>query len=242
MVEAGPLVTVVMPFDNDACINEAVSSVLDQTHSNVEMIVVGDGSTNQVEQLKGFGGRIHYLDMASGGGASALNVGFRLASGKYIAWLSSGARFYPEKIARQVQAMERAGGWISLTDFDLVDEHGHIAEKESAPIAAGTDFYRAFNNAADPVNGSTVMMRKLLFNQIGEFDEQLKHAHGIDYWYRVILAGFSFLMLPEPLTVCRGHASLDAMLHKDAIAAEIDRTQARYANRWETFTSNLVGR
>ncbi|TYP69857.1 glycosyltransferase [Paenibacillus methanolicus] len=238
---AGPTVTVVIPFYNDSYVTEAVDSALAQTYDDIEIIVVDDGSTRHADLLERYGSRIHYLGKANGGTASALNYGFRLASGQYVAWLSSDDRFYPEKIARQVQAMERSGSWISHTGFDLIDEGGRIAEKGIAPPPAGPEFYRAFH-AANPVNGCTVMMRKLLYNQIGEFDERLRYTHDLDYWYRVMLAGFPFLLLPEPLTAYRWHAGMGTVLHKEAISREIRQTQTTYASRWSAFTSHLIGR
>ncbi|MFB9330226.1 glycosyltransferase [Paenibacillus aurantiacus] len=238
MGEAGPLVTVVIPFYNDPYITEALDSVLAQTYDNIEIIVVDDGSTRNAELLQAYAGRIHYLGKANGGTASALNYGFRLASGKYIAWLSSDDRFYPEKIARQVAAMERAGSWISHTGFDLIDESGRVVEKGIVPPSAGSDFYRAFKTA-NPVNGCTIMMRKLLFNQIGEFDEEKKYTHDLDYWYRVMLSGFPLLLVPEPLTAYRRHAGMGTLVHKEEITRENGQTQAKYATRWGAFTSHL---
>src|SRR4051812_38360727 len=121
-----PKVSIIIPFYNDPYIDQAVMSALYQTYPNIEIIVVDDGSTLHQHLLAPFQSRIHYLGKANGGTASALNYGMRMASGKYVAWLSSDDRFSPDKIARQVDYMERTNAQISHTDYDLMNENGVI--------------------------------------------------------------------------------------------------------------------
>ena len=78
-----PKVTIVIPFYNDPYVREAVDSALLQTYENLEIIVVDDGSTSHSDKLDSYGERIYYLGKANGGTASALNYGFRYASGDY---------------------------------------------------------------------------------------------------------------------------------------------------------------
>lgn len=234
-----PLVTIVIPFYNDRYVTEAVDSALAQTYPALEIIIVDDGSTKHSELLAPYAGRIHYLGKANGGTASALNHGFRAAGGKYIAWLSSDDRFYPEKIARQAEAMERQGSWISHTGFDLIDDAGQLMEAGIVPPATDmAQFYRTFA-VGNPVNGCTVMMRGDLYRHIGAFDERLPFTHDLDYWYRVMLAGFPFLLLPEALTAYRRHDQMGTMRHQSAIARELQETQRRYASRWRYYLNGL---
>lgn len=236
---AQPKVTIVIPFFNDPYITQAVDSALAQTYPNIEIIVVDDGSTKHAKLLAPYAGRIHYLGKANGGTASALNHGFRLASGEYIAWLSSDDYFYPEKIALQVEAMERHGRMISHTGFDLIDETGFVTAKGIIPPGREmAQFYRGFLNS-NPVNGCTVMMSKQLYRHIGPFDEKLLYTHDLDYWYRVILAGFPFLLLPEALTAYRRHSEMGSVRHRLAIQKEIAATNDAYASRYQSFLAVL---
>jgi Glycosyltransferases involved in cell wall biogenesis len=231
--------TIVIPFYNDPYVAEAVESALAQTHPSVEVIVVDDGSTSCAELLAPYLDRIHYIGKANGGTASALNAGFRLASGRYVAWLSSDDRFRPEKIARQMAAMEAAGAWIGHTAFAVIDGEGRVTNPHVLLGGGRPDlFYRAFVDG-NPVNGCTVMMRKELFERLGGFNEGLPYTHDLDFWYRAMLAGFPFHYLGEPLTEYRMHDAMGTVRHREAIRAEVKATFARYAERWRTFLRQI---
>ncbi|WP_308635542.1 glycosyltransferase family 2 protein [Paenibacillus silvisoli] len=236
-----PLVTIVIPFYNDPYVAEAVESALTQTYSNIEIIVVDDGSTMHAEKLRPYvdAGRIHYTGKENGGTASALNHGFRLAGGKYVAWLSSDDRFYPDKIRRQVEAMEEQGALISHTGFDIIDGRGKMTELDLIPPGNENGaFYRALLNS-NPINGCTVMMAKSLYRITGPFHEGLKYTHDLDYWYRVLLTGIPFLLLPEPLSAYRRHEAMGTVRHHTAIAVEVKAIFAQYEKRWRSYITQL---
>ncbi|MBM7569273.1 glycosyltransferase [Paenibacillus sacheonensis] len=234
-----PLVTIVIPFYNDPYVAEAVESALSQTYGNIEIIVVDDGSTVHQEPLERYAGRIHYIGKANGGTASALNTGFRLAGGKYVAWLSSDDRFYPDKIKRQVEAMERTGAQISHTGFDIINGRGMMTDFNIIPPSTATgDFYRAFQNS-NPVNGCTVVMTKELYRIIGSFNETMRYTHDLDYWFRVLLSGTPFQLLPEPLCAYRKHEQMGTVKHAEVIAREVKSTFAKYEARWLLYLIQL---
>ena len=234
-----PKVTIVIPFYNDPYVREAVDSALLQTYENLEIIVVDDGSTSHSDKLDSYGERIYYLGKANGGTASALNYGFRYASGDYIAWLSSDDRFYPDKIARQVEAMEQQGALISHTGFDEINAGGKLTKLHIIPPDSESgEFYKALHHS-NPINGCTVMMSKALFHAVGDFDEQLPYTHDLDYWYRVLLRGVPFLRLAEPLSAYRRHDEMGSVRHKEAIHLETKRTFAKYEKRWQAYTMQL---
>ncbi|MFC5653495.1 glycosyltransferase [Paenibacillus solisilvae] len=234
-----PKVTIVIPFYNDPYIREAVESALSQTYQNVEIIVVDDGSTLHADKLDNYKQHIYYLGKSNGGTASALNYGFRYASGEYIAWLSSDDRFYPGKIKRQVEAMQQQGALISHTGFDIIDAGGKMTQLNVIPPRSESgDFYRALLSS-NPINGCTVMMSKALFRKVGDFDESLPFTHDLDYWYRVLLSGVPFLRIAEPLSAYRRHTEMGSVRHKDAIGLEVKMTFAKYEKRWQAYTKQL---
>ncbi|SFS51138.1 glycosyltransferase [Paenibacillus sp. BC26] len=234
-----PRVSIVIPFYNDPYVTEAIESALAQTYDNIEIIVVDDGSTKHAEKLRPYEGRIHYAGKVNGGTASALNAGFRLASGKYVAWLSSDDRFYPDKIRRQVEAMEEQEALISHTGFDIIDGRGKMTELDLIPPGYEKGaFYRALQTS-NPINGCTVMMSKALYRITGPFHEGLKYTHDLDYWYRVLLTGIPFLLIPEPLSAYRRHEEMGTVRHRDAIAVEVKSTFAQYEKRWRAYITQL---
>ncbi|GIO11040.1 glycosyl transferase family 2 [Cohnella xylanilytica] len=231
MNRAGPRVTVVIPFYNDPYIGEAVDSVLAQTHPEVELIVVDDGSTMHSERLLPYRNRIHLLGKANGGTASALNHGMRHASGEYVAWLSSDDRFAKEKVAKQVKFMEETGAWISHTAFRHIDERG-APDGKAVQLAFGSmyRFYESFLKG-NVVNGCTVMLRKELFDRLGGFDERLPYTHDYDFWLRCILSGYPLVYLNEPLTEYRRHPAMGTIRHGGEIEREFRRVREGYRER-----------
>ncbi|GIP29952.1 glycosyl transferase family 2 [Paenibacillus sp. J23TS9] len=215
-----PLVTIIIPFYNDPYVDQAVQSALSQSYAPLEIIVVDDGSTSYADRLAPFRSHIYYLGKGNGGTASALNHGIRYASGEYIAWLSSDDLFYPEKISHQVQFMMQQGAFISHTNFNVIDRFSQITSfRAGCSFSNILDFYRIFMNG-NPVNGCTVMMKKELFCHVGLFDENLPYTHDLDFWRRVIQAGFPLPFLDEPLVGYRQHEAMGTIRHKAVIEQE----------------------
>jgi GT2 family glycosyltransferase len=130
-----PLVSVVIPAYNRAhCLGATIQSALVQTHANLEVLVIDDGSTDQTASLmKGLAvtdGRIRYLPQANGGVSVARNHGFRSARGSVIALLDSEDTYEPWKIELAVACLQAdpAVGMI-WTDMTAIDAQG----KEMTP-------------------------------------------------------------------------------------------------------------
>ncbi|THF73368.1 glycosyltransferase family 2 protein [Cohnella fermenti] len=235
-----PRVTVVIPFYNDPYVAEAIESVLAQTHEGIELIVVNDGSTREAERLAPYVNRVHILGKANGGTASALNHGIRMASGEYVAWLSSDDRFLPAKIESQLRHMEQTGSAISHTAFRVIDDSGGRKEK---PVRLHFEsmylFYESFLKG-NAVNGCTVMMRKSLFDKLGGFNEKLPFTHDYDFWLRAILAGYPLAYLDEVLTEYRHHEGMGTVKHRGAIESEFQAVAEGYRNRVEHLLKALA--
>jgi teichuronic acid biosynthesis glycosyltransferase TuaG len=223
-----PIVTVVIPFYNDPYIDQAISSVLNQTYEAIEIIVVDDGSTNYQYKLDPYRSRIVYLGKSNGGTASALNYGMSRASGKYLVWLSSDDCFYPDKIAKQVSFMEHADAQFSYTDYHTIDGHNQIVNyhsqrffpNEKALLSAMLDYC--------PINGCTVMMLRHLAEAIGWFNPDLPYTHDYDLWARIALNGVPMYYVNEPLTLYRRHSGMGTLRHIDRIMPEFEMMKSYY--------------
>ena len=113
------LVSVIIPAYNDAAtIERTISSVLNQTYSNLEALVVDDGSTDEtallVQRMAGVDSRIKLLQKANGGLVSARNYGIAHAGGEFIAPIDADDIWYPEKIKKQVAVMQDRGDQVGL--------------------------------------------------------------------------------------------------------------------------------
>ena len=101
-------VSVIIPTYNcDRYIDQAIASVLEQTYTDYELIIVDDGSTDDTAQvIKSYGDRINYIYQANQGVAQARNRGLAAAQGQYIAFLDQDDVFLPNKLGEQVSCFE----------------------------------------------------------------------------------------------------------------------------------------
>ncbi|WP_018951550.1 glycosyltransferase [Thioalkalivibrio sp. AKL12] len=196
-----PLVSVIMPAYNTAAyIAESVDSVLDQDYPSVELIVVDDGSTDgTIEILREYGDRLTLLTQQNQGAAVARNAGIAKAQGDYIAFIDSDDVWLPGKLTAQVLYMEQHPeiGFVH-TDFlswkpgadgrfaparTLADPPVPVTEAPGIVLEGSGWVYNQLLMESLP-HTITVMMRRTLVDQVGEFDPELKRGQDYDYWIR----------------------------------------------------------
>jgi len=127
---ATPLVSVIVPtFNRAALVCRAVDSALQQTHSNMQVVVIDDGSTDDTSAVmnRRYGSdlRVRYVCIENGGVAHARNVGIRHCDGEFVGFLDSDDYWLPWKIELQLKCLERLpeAGMI-WTDMDAVNDEG----------------------------------------------------------------------------------------------------------------------
>lgn len=131
-VSATPLVSVVIPAYNAAAtLRETLDSVLDQTYSRLELVVVDDGSTDATPViLHSYGARIRVVLQANAGLAGARNAGLLAARGEFIALMDADDLCMPERIAAQVRFLQALPHVIlCASDFGAFNAEGPIAER-----------------------------------------------------------------------------------------------------------------
>jgi len=201
-----PLVSVIIPTFNCAqYIATAVESVLAQERADVEVLVIDDGSTDATtETLGAYGDRIRYIHQPNSGVSLARNKGLAAANGRYIGFLDSDDAWHPDKLHRQLAAMEKdpdAGACYSafaVTDSRLSPLYVHRAKPHSSVLE---DLLLRGNWVSTP---STVLCERALFAKVGGFDSKLSLCADWDMWLR--LAGVTdFAYVDEPLASYRKH-------------------------------------
>ena len=107
-----PLVTIVIPtYNRGQVIQGAINSSLDQTHPEIEIIVVDDGSTDDTEKIiaslisRAPGRELRYLKQENAGASAARNTGMLAAKGDFIQFLDSDDFLFSEKIEKQLSAL-----------------------------------------------------------------------------------------------------------------------------------------
>ena len=118
------LVTVIIPVYNKVeYLQDSLNSVVNQTYSNIEIIIVDDGSKNHDKIIRicnNFKKKIKIIKFKKNKGVSAaLNAAILASNGKYINWLSHDDLFLPTKIEEQIRSLAGAEDKISITNFIL---------------------------------------------------------------------------------------------------------------------------
>lgn len=224
-------VSIIIPFYNCRYISEAIESAFNQTYSNLEIIVVNDGSTKFVQKLQPYIDQVIYIEKVNGGTASALNKGISHASGQYISWLSSDDVYHPEKISTQINLMKEHDSSISYSSYKKINKNGtqltddidgrfHFKDRAT--------FYKKLKKDCF-INGSTVMIEKEIFKKIGLFNEELKYAHDYDLWLR-ISQRYQFLYIDQPLVSYRIHQEMGTKRNWRLLVKEFSKIKKKYKN------------
>ncbi len=227
-VNESPKVSIIIPFYNCAYVNQAIESALNQTYTNIEVIVVDDGSTMHKQLILPYLSQVKYVYKKNGGTATALNRGIGLATGELIAWLSSDDLFLPKKIAKQVSYMKRTGADLVYSNFSLIDEN-NVVFRESVGTRLKTTiaFLNHLRNSC-PINGSTVMVKKEIFKKAGLFNPKLKYTQDYDMWIRIAKHARIKSMDDETLLYYRKHGKMGSELYSGEQMIEIETLKNRY--------------
>jgi len=227
-------VSIVIPFYNCRYIARSITSALNQSYKNIEIIVVDDGSSEHVELLRPFINKIVYIKKRNGGTATALNQGITHSSGDYVIWLSSDDLLYGTKVDVQLDFMKKNNFMFSFTDYRYINDKNQIISPSITPkFSNKASLLDGLKNGC-PINGSTIMMKRELFSSVGLFDESLVYAHDYDYWIRTFLK-FDIGYLDQPLTLYRLHRKMGSKKHAKKICEETDIIQNRYKKVLDEF-------
>jgi len=189
-------------------IRQSVESVQAQTYRDFEHIVVDDGSSDgTAEILKSFVGQITYIRQDNRGAHAAINEGIRRSSGDYIAIIDSDDAWLPNKLERQIEAIEKspeAGMVYSLAYF--INSKGEVQDLVWLMGTPFDDPNVAFEELLE-VNRIpivTALVKRSCIEEVGFFSETLKALSDWDMWLR-ISAKWSIIFIPEKLALYRVH-------------------------------------
>jgi len=197
-------VSVIIPTHNRAgFLAQAIDSVLSQSYTNFELIVVDDGSSDGTQPLlASYGKALSTLRQENRGPAAARNAGINAARHPLLAFLDSDDQFTRNKLALQVAAMEAHPKMlISHTQETWFRNGRHLNQKKHHTKEGGDIFARSL--ALCVVGMSTVMARRELFARVGLFDESFPCCEDYELWLRASVK-HPFLLVDAPLTIKHG--------------------------------------
>jgi glycosyltransferase involved in cell wall biosynthesis len=193
-VKSDPRVSIMMPSFNVApYISAAIESILSQSFTDYEIIVVNDGSpdTEAFEKsLEPYFDHVVYVTQEHGGVAAARNTGLRLARAPIIAQLDPDDEWLPNFLSTLIQVMDRR------PDLDVVYSNAVIfggtgydgkQKMELSGSSGEVTFDRLISEKCTVL--SSLIGKKEIFVRVGGFDESLRASEDFDMWLRILKCG-----------------------------------------------------
>lgn len=213
MLSSSPQVSVIIPvYNGEHYISQAIDSVLSQTDSNYEIIIVDDGSTDNTHQIIQHyiekcqdPALIRYIFQSNQGVAAARNQGIQIAKGEFIALLDQDDVFLPEKLAHQVAYFK------THPDVAIVNSGWRLIDPNNNPISDIEpwhdlpDLTLAIWVTRTPILPSALMFRRHAWEQVGGFDPRFNGVDDVDFIWRLALQGYTAVWLPEITVNYRQH-------------------------------------
>lgn len=189
-----PLVTVVIPlYNKEAYIARSAESVLVQTESRFELIVVDDGSSDKgPDWVRSCSDpRVRLISIENSGVSVARNVGAGEAKADWIAFLDADDAYEPEFLETMLALARRcpeAALVASAYGEITTDEQMTSQDWKFLPTDSQGDYIKDFFAASmhtSPVCSSAVMIRKSVFDEVGGFPPHLRLGEDLDLWFRI---------------------------------------------------------
>ncbi len=214
-----PLVSIVIPvYNGENYLEEAIESALAQTYNNIEIIVVNDGSVDNTDAIcKKYKNKIRYFKKENGGVASALNLAIEKMQGKYFSWLSHDDLYFPQKIENQINFFSRQKNKniVLFSNYLLINENGR--KLSEVIINHKNTLIPEYCLLRGCVNGITMLIPKVAFDECGKFNENLRCTQDYDLWHK-FLKKYQFVHMTDILAKTRIHSLQDTNMNPKAVS------------------------
>jgi glycosyltransferase involved in cell wall biosynthesis len=184
-MQINPRVSVIIPtFNRREYLPVALDSVLAQTYTDYEIVIIDDGSTDDTRDiLAPYEQRIRYFYQQNSGIAAARNRGIEESRGAYLALLDSDDYWLPGKLALQVEGLEKNPQWgMVATRCSSISPDGRF-RRHNRPGKSGwilTDLFKS-----NFIRTSSAMITRECLDQVGLFDTALPECEEYDLWLRI---------------------------------------------------------
>ncbi|PDT02098.1 glycosyltransferase family 2 protein [Rhizobium chutanense] len=245
-------VAVVIPaYNAEQTLTETISSVRNQTHQALDIVVVDDGSKDHTlavaQAVAKIDPRVRVLKQRNSGVAAARNAGWRSTSADLVAFLDADDLWSPDKIERQLAALEAGGPQVGLvyTWYAMIDHKNYVIYRSNEISIEGDVLDEVLANNFIG-NGSSPLVRRNILEATGGFDSSLQQrgAQGCeDLLFYCLAAEFShFAVVPDHLVGYRQtpdnmSANLTRMLRSWILVA--DEMLKRHPDRSSAIRAGL---
>ncbi|KYC39316.1 glycosyl transferase family A [Scytonema hofmannii PCC 7110] len=195
-----PKISVVIPaYNSMQYLPETLESVLQQTFTDFEVLIINDGSSDNIIQWASeiTDPRVKLISQKNQGVSVARNTGIAQSQGEYIAFLDADDLWEQTKLEKQVRYLdENPEVGLVHTSMALVDRNGKSTGRVMTSVAEGEVWKELVES--NKIACSSVMVRRRCLEKVGGFEPNLHFAEDWDLWIR-ISSHYSFAVLKEPL-------------------------------------------
>ena len=229
-----PIVSIIIPVYNGAnFISQAIESALAQTYKNIEILIINDGSSDNEETEKivlSYGDKVRYFSKENGGVSTALNLGIDKMQGEWFSWLSHDDLYTENKIEKQISLVKNLSEDIRnksvvLSSGKLIDKDNNFIFHPTKSInktLTSKEMFKRFSKGVG-FNGCGFLIPKIIIDECGYFDENLRYIQDLDYWLRFIYNDYLFICHKDKLVYTRVHPNQTTVSKSECF--NIERTQ-----------------
>ncbi len=216
-------VSVIIPtYNRDKFVTKAIDSVLNQSFTDYELIVIDDGSTDDTRTvLKEYSHKIRYVQQENAGVSAARNTGIGLAQGEWVAFLDSDDQWRIDYLSKQIARASKIPGICMQTTNCLfiglngktqsyLDINGALSEFNGMDYLFLEDPFRFVVKHGPWQIGSTIILRDAI-TKVGLFDTSLKISEDFDLMARVALQGSFGVIREELVDIYRRDESIECL-------------------------------
>ena len=207
------LVSVIIPvYNSQEYLAAAIDSVVAQSYSHLEIIVVDDGSTDGGAQVAQSYSQVRYEHQLHSGQAAARNRGVALSRGHYIAFLDADDLWVEDKLVKQMDV------FTACPDMDMV--LGHAIEFGATPPSPSEPGRHQVAPRAQPCHlPGALLITRTAFDRVGPFATEWRVGEVVDWYARATEAALNIVVLPDLVLKRRIH---DENLGRREQAAQTD--------------------
>jgi len=237
-----PKISIIIPcYNSEQFIDRTIKSVLSQTFSDWELLLIDDHSTDKtkdiLEKYAKNDTRIKILQTKENSGGPALpkNIGIENAKGEYIAFLDHDDEWLPEKLEKQLAVFENSKdeklGLVScyfyikdISKNRIIKKYKNMYKKDILKELLKINFI---------YTSSCVMVKSFIFKKIGLFDTNYKITDDLDMWLKIAKNGYHFDYSPFFL--------LNYIYHKDNLCyAKDNKNYSDFIKIYEKYKNDMI--
>jgi glycosyltransferase involved in cell wall biosynthesis len=228
-----PKVSIITPsYNRGHLIEDTIRSVLNQTYTKIEYIVVDGMSTdNTVEILEKYRekGVLRYISEKDEGMYYAINKGIRMAHGNIIAYLNSDDRYFPWTVQKAVEVFQK------YNEVDMIFGDSYVIDVSTN--RTHMNIYASYKKYWLPLGGvicqPTVFLRRGVFDEVGFFNTGFRYLADCEFWHRINnKKNMKIRKVDEVMAMEYNHDGTIRQIFKNEIKSEKDRLTHMYGREY----------